>query len=186
MSTAYYRYHHIFNSILILSDSHLELVSLLSSLLYSTFTEKKLGYNISAREYFVCLLTIISNEYVQTDKASHQSYQFMEDAFNYLETHYFEPLTVKDLADIAHLSERHFTRLFKEIYGTTPNAYIIRCRLTHACELIKNTSNTLSSISEECGFPEFSCFYQNIQGQAGRHPQSVPQTAAQQHRCLIS
>lgn len=178
MSTAYYRYHHIFNSILILSDSHLELVSLLSNLLYNTFTEKNPGYHISVREYFICLLTIISNEYVQTDKPSHQSYQFMDDAFTYLETHYFEPLTVKDLAGIAHLSERHFTRLFKEIYGSTPTAYIIRCRLTHACELIKNTSNTLSSISEECGFPNFPAFTKTFKDKIG----VTPSQYRKQHR----
>lgn len=167
---AYFRYHHIFNSILIVSDSRLELIKQLCELIHRAFQDQSPGYNTSTWEYFTCLLTILSNEWVQMEKPAAQNFHHLEEALAYLETHYFEPLSIKDLAEIAHLSERHFSRMFKQTYGSTPNAYLIRCRVNHASDMLVNSSSPLAQISEDCGFPNIPSFTKIFKSRTGVTP----------------
>ncbi len=59
------------------------------------------------------------------------------DTLNYIEQHYAEPLTVKELAVRFHFEENHFIRRFKSEVGQTPYAYLKRFRLLRAREHLR-------------------------------------------------
>ncbi|MCX2184168.1 helix-turn-helix domain-containing protein [Streptomyces sp. SKN60] len=63
-----------------------------------------------------------------------------------------EPLTLKDLARHAHMSERTFTRRFRAEVGTSPLKWLIQCRLGHARHLLETTDLTVAGIATACGF----------------------------------
>lgn len=63
-----------------------------------------------------------------------------------------EPLTLKDLAGHAHMSERTFTRRFRAEVGTSPLKWLIQCRLGHARHLLETTDLTVAGIATACGF----------------------------------
>ncbi|MFJ6611558.1 GlxA family transcriptional regulator [Streptomyces sp. NPDC091289] len=61
-------------------------------------------------------------------------------------------LTVVDLAEYAHVSDRHLTRLFKTELGMTPHAYIESVRVEKARNELESSDATLERIASVCGF----------------------------------
>ncbi|GGS59731.1 helix-turn-helix domain-containing protein [Streptomyces parvus] len=61
-------------------------------------------------------------------------------------------LTVVDLAEYAHVSDRHLTRIFKTELGMTPHAYIESVRVEKARNELESSDSTLERIATVCGF----------------------------------
>lgn len=93
------------------------------------------------------------------DVKEQSSVMLLAQTFAYLQQHFRENILVSELAEDANYSLRHFDRLFKELYGTTPRDYIISLRLSHACELIENTDKKMEDIALESGFENVTYFY---------------------------
>jgi len=62
--------------------------------------------------------------------------------------------TIDELADVAALSPRHLTRLFRESTGTTLKAFGHRVKLQVAQNLAENPDLTIESIARKCGFQD--------------------------------
>jgi AraC family transcriptional regulator len=60
-------------------------------------------------------------------------------------------IRMKDLADIAQLSESYFSRAFKASLGMSPHAYILRKRIERAQEIMLTSDEPLSQIALACG-----------------------------------
>lgn len=56
------------------------------------------------------------------------------------------------LADIAHLSERHLSRLFREHVGLSVVDYVNLMRVTLAQELLKQSRLDMESLAHRAGF----------------------------------
>jgi len=70
----------------------------------------------------------------------------------YVREHLEEQIRGEELATQVSLSVSHFCRAFKESFGDTPHAYVIRLRLALAQELMLATADPLSQIALACGF----------------------------------
>jgi AraC-like DNA-binding protein len=60
-------------------------------------------------------------------------------------------LPVDTLAKLVSLSPSYFCRAFKESFGETPHAFVIRRRVERARTLMLTTSESLSQIALACG-----------------------------------
>ncbi|WP_018535482.1 MULTISPECIES: helix-turn-helix domain-containing protein [unclassified Streptomyces] len=76
----------------------------------------------------------------------------IEDLRHHILRHIAEPLTVVDLAEYAHVSDRHLTRLFKTELGMTPHAYIESVRVEKARHELESSDATLERVASVCGF----------------------------------
>jgi AraC family transcriptional regulator len=72
----------------------------------------------------------------------------------YLKENLERPLHLSDLAGQVVLSVSHFCRAFKEAFGDTPHAYIVRLRVQLAQELMLTTEDSLSQIALACGLSD--------------------------------
>jgi len=63
-----------------------------------------------------------------------------------------EDWTPQKMAEIALYSKFHFIRVFKEVTGATPRAYVTRLRLAEAKRLLESTSRYVTDICLEVGF----------------------------------
>lgn len=91
----------------------------------------------------------------------------IETALDYLNQNYSRPdLKICELAEITGISDKHFRRLFWDIYQKTPHEFLRDFRLNKAELLLLNTSKSISEIALWCGFSDvysFShCFKQNF------------------------
>ncbi|MER6348078.1 GlxA family transcriptional regulator [Streptomyces sp. NPDC001595] len=76
----------------------------------------------------------------------------IEDLRHHILRHIGEPLSVRDLAEYARLSERQLTRVFKTELGMTPSAYVEAARVELARHQLESTDATLERIVTTCGF----------------------------------
>ena len=99
-----------------------------------------------------------------------QPFQQLEPALRHLHTHFRESLETRQLAALAHLSERQFTRLFKNLLGEPPMRYLVRQRIRAACQDLVATSHTVGQIAIGCGFYDQSAFTRVFRLQMGVTP----------------
>jgi len=75
----------------------------------------------------------------------------------FIDKYYSEKIDLGNISDEAYFSKFHFIRLFKSIYGKTPNQYLTRVRIEKAQQLLKQKK----SVSEVCylvGYESLSTF----------------------------
>jgi AraC-like DNA-binding protein len=63
-------------------------------------------------------------------------------------------LSLQDLASASGLSSRQVCRIFRTETGSSPHAYIMRCRVEQACALIAESKLGLAEIASICGFSD--------------------------------
>ena len=86
----------------------------------------------------------------------------------YIDNHYAENIDLENIADQAHFSKFHFIRLFKSIYGRTPNNYLIKIRIDQA-RLLLEKGNTVMESCLSVGFDSptsFAGMFRKITGQS--------------------
>jgi AraC family transcriptional regulator len=76
----------------------------------------------------------------------------------FVDSHLDEQLSISVLATVAGLSERHFSRAFRQEVGETPHRWLMRRRIERAKHMLANTEKSLQCIAEECGFLAISHF----------------------------
>ena len=79
------------------------------------------------------------------------------------------PMTIPQLARMAGLSIRGFTKAFKRHQGTTAARFITRVRVREAAQLLANSQETMDAITEKTGFPNrnyFSRVFKKVTGES--------------------
>ena len=67
---------------------------------------------------------------------------------------YAEPLDVRAVAAVAHVSEAHFIRSFRAVFGETPHRYLQRRRVERSMFLLRETDRSVTDICFDVGFIE--------------------------------
>ncbi|MBW3092893.1 helix-turn-helix transcriptional regulator [Bifidobacterium sp. 82T10] len=91
-------------------------------------------------------------------------------AIHYINNNLEKPMTIRELAEIAKMSEFHFIRSFSDYTGQTPHNYLVEMRLNLAQQLLLNSPETISRISEICGFARPQTMYVAFKRNYGMSP----------------
>ncbi|MBB6675686.1 AraC family transcriptional regulator [Cohnella nanjingensis] len=90
----------------------------------------------------------------------------------FIEAHFARRLTVRELADVAGMSEGHFSRVFRTYMRQTPIAYLNRYRIRHAAGRLLDSDLTISEAALESGFDNFSYFIKLFRAVYGCTPKA--------------
>ena len=80
------------------------------------------------------------------------------------------PLDVPRLAKVAHVSDAHFIRSFKVVFGETPHRYLQRRRIERAMYLLRTTERTVTDICMDVGFSSLGTFSRTFTDVVGETP----------------
>ena len=69
-----------------------------------------------------------------------------------------EDLTLHDMADVAHLSPYHFTRVFRDVTGIPPCEFLTALRLQEAKRLLLTTGLSVTDVCFEVGYSSLGTF----------------------------
>jgi AraC-like DNA-binding protein len=83
---------------------------------------------------------------------------------------YPKPLDIPTLADIAHVSDAHFIRVFKGTFGETPHRYLQRRRVERAMFLLRETDRSVTEICFDVGFSSLGTFSRTFRAIVGEPP----------------
>ena len=75
-----------------------------------------------------------------------------------VDARYREPLDVRALARVAHLSPAHFSREFRRTFGEPPHKYLLTRRLERAAALLRHTDRTVADICLMVGLRSVGSF----------------------------
>ncbi len=83
---------------------------------------------------------------------------------------YAQPLDVRALARIAHVSEAHFIRSFRATFGETPHRYLQRRRVERAMFLLRATDRRVTEVCLDVGFTSLGTFSRTFRDIVGASP----------------
>ena len=72
----------------------------------------------------------------------------------YIDARFGTRIRVCDLSAITKRNTRHFARAFKQTFGETPRAYLVRRRVELASQMILRSDAPLSEVALTCGFSD--------------------------------
>lgn len=104
------------------------------------------------------------------------------DVINLMESNIEAPLALANIAKQCNLSLRQMERLFHKCRNQTPSRYYLSLRLSHARQLLLNTSRSVIDISIATGFPSpsyFTACYRKSFGSSPRKHRSLVATERQ-------
>ena len=96
----------------------------------------------------------------------------MGKVFDYLVSHFQEPISLTDVSDIASLTPTAFCRFFKTRTRKTFSQFLLELRMDHACKLLEAKGKRLmiSEIAFQSGFNSVSNFNRFFKKSKGMSP----------------
>jgi len=89
-------------------------------------------------------------------------------ASDFIQSTYDQPSDLGDIASAARLSRFHLVRLFRDVHGVTPHAFLLRKRLQVALRLLAQTRLGLDDIAARAGLGTRSSLFRHVRRMQGR------------------
>lgn len=117
-----------------------------------SYTKKSLYYKLIGclAEHF--LVTGMENQWTRRSKFER------EEMLQYMNSNYFRPITLKEMADKVYMSETAFSKYFKKISGMNFVQYMNNIRLHYAVEDLLYSHKPMTKIAVDNGFASPSFF----------------------------
>lgn len=128
------------------------------------------GYRFMAVAHFMFLVGELSRLYSEQPPTESEPLLRIARAFSHMEQHYFEPIRIRDLCEIASISESSLTRAFRRVCGQSPIDYLISLRVKHSCELLRTSTMAVTDIAYEVGFNDANYFIRKFRDLMGVTP----------------
>ncbi|CAE6821170.1 GlxA family transcriptional regulator [Paraburkholderia haematera] len=101
----------------------------------------------------------------------------IQDALSYAKSHLREPLTVEQLADVAHLSPRQFSRAFRDETRQSPAKAIEALRVEAARAMLEAGRHSMEAVAAETGFVDTERMRRAFLRAFGQPPQAIKRAA---------
>lgn len=125
---------------------------------YFSEQTKKSGYEFQIRAALSQILFQAKQSAKSVRSATTKTERTLQKLLLWIDHHYHEPITSKQLAASANLSVRECQRYFASTLHTSPSKYIIHHRILAAARLLLTTDYSVTEISSRCGFNSPSYF----------------------------
>lgn len=85
-----------------------------------------------------------------------------KDAFDYIESNYDKPISLRDVANFVGYSPAYLTNIIHRSTGYSVNHWILRRRMQKAKQLLKDTDFSIEKIAETVGYRSASHFFRQF------------------------
>ncbi|MGH1487725.1 MAG: helix-turn-helix domain-containing protein [Cellvibrionaceae bacterium] len=89
---------------------------------------------------------------------------------DYIADNYLDSFSLIGAAKHSHMSSYHFLRTFKNTFGETPNAFLIRLRIEKAKKMLVTENSSITEICESVGYLSLGSFSSRFREQVGVSP----------------
>jgi len=103
-------------------------------------------------------------------------------AREWIETHYHEPISLADMAEVTQMSTWHFCRSFHVFTGTPFRAFLARTRVTQAMRLLADPQNPFGEVALTVGFRSISQFNRTFRKLTGQSAEEFRPSATTRRR----
>lgn len=78
--------------------------------------------------------------------------EIIQKAVMYTNAHFRENPRMREVAELCHLNENYFCRIFKQCVGMSYKEYVKKLKLNYAMKLILNTNLPMTTVAANCGY----------------------------------
>ena len=137
-------------------------------LMFKDMRQHKLPAILMVLSHLYALFSILIK--ISSVNRTFTGHYLIEEAMSYMDHHYCEPVTIKDMCKNLNCDFSHFIKIFKKYQGISPKEYLESLRLTRAKLLLKENRLTVEQVSAAIGFNDYSVFYKWFKKETGRSP----------------
>ena len=135
----------IFSSVF--EDLFTEFSKILKLFMLSGFSNQ---LEIKSLLYHIYSVISTDTAYKYTSVSQRQIFKSIEKKL--LESAFDSELNITEIIKSTNISEVHFRRIFKQIYGVSPIAYVTNLRISQAKNLLSTSKVPIQKIAEDCGY----------------------------------
>jgi AraC-like DNA-binding protein len=147
------------------------------ALLQEELNARRPGYRFLATGHLMNLIGFVSRCCSIVESREERPLMQMSRLLSYLEERFHEPLTVQQLTGVAGMSESTLMRSFRRLLGRSPIDYLIRLRVSKACELLQHGDLRITEVAYECGFGDSNYFSRQFRKVTGQTPRDYRRLA---------
>lgn len=120
---------------------------------------------------WISILKNMNNILVETpDFYTSVNIRRIKSMLSFVQHHYSEKLTLKQIADSADISIAECNRCFKKFLHQSPFQYITQVRITQACYYLLSSKYSVSEVADFVGFSDYSYFHRTFKKITGLTP----------------
>lgn len=134
------------------------------------YTDQRKGYCDIIRAYLIELIVKIFRLMDKPIYTNPRNRKLVEEALLYMKENYNADLKLEEMSLKSFISKNYFSRLFKEVTGTSFSEYIQKLRVDEACRLLTNTDMKVVDIALQVGFKDLKGFYDVFKKNTGVTP----------------
>ena len=116
------------------------------------------------------LALIVEHNFLITPTIPGNQATMQRELLSYIQEHFSEKISLGELSEQFHLSEKYLSRYFKEHFKLTFSEYTNHLRLTYAKQLLESTKLPVTEVALCAGFSNVSYFIRMFKGQYGSSP----------------
>jgi AraC-like DNA-binding protein len=137
--------------------------------------ELKEGHEMMLLGHFLILVSWLSRWYGMPKPTDNEKILLISHSISFMEAHFGQVLDLDVLASEANMSRRNFYRIFKEVTGEAPLAYLLRLRIMKAVHMLEMTNASITEIAFQCGFRDSNYFSRQFKQILGFSPKEFKQ-----------
>jgi len=106
-------------------------------------------------QIIACLMQLeasLIRAFALEETAADRNYQKLQPVLSYLKEHYSEKIHISQLSSLIHVCDDRLIRLFRQVTGETPVAYLTNLRMEACLRLLAGTDDSIAAIAEKTGF----------------------------------
>jgi AraC-like DNA-binding protein len=156
-------------------EHYMDSISALEVEFYRQNAAGGFGINHRLHEILMFLINVIdtSNEPTVRDHFS--------TVISFINNNYNQNISIDLLCSMTNMSRRNFFRSFKHYIGCSPVEYLTRIRVKASCDLLKNSTFSMSEIAFTCGFCDSNFFSKQFR----LHCNMSPSDYRKKHKKMI-
>jgi len=147
---------------------HEDIVHLLHELTFA-WIGKRSGYMIKCKGLFLQIFHRFMELIVYQNEPYAGDFRITK-IIRYIDMHYAENITVRDMSKILGLNTTYFGVLFSQTMGMSLSKYLMQTRVRNAENLLNSGEYKVSNVAEACGFADTSHFYKQFKRVKGYPP----------------
>lgn len=99
-------------------------------------------------------------------------YDYVEFVMRYIAENYMNPISLEDLAQVAHISLSHLSTLFTKEVGISFRKYLVKFRIQKAIEILEEKEIPIFQAAELVGYKDYAQFSKMFKKITGKSPKA--------------
>lgn len=129
-------------------------------------------YEVKISGIIADMLITLGRLYAQTKQDNHPAFSSINEARNYMLTHYQQKISIRELAERANYSESRFSTLYSRFFGNSPMEDLLTLRIEKAISLLSYEQRSVTETAKLCGFSSVHYFSRKFKERTGTPPGS--------------